>query len=557
MTGRVWLIGGAAAVVVALILVFSFSSSDTRATDETQSMVLHRGNLAEPSTLDPQRTDGTWENRIVADLFQGLYANAADSSVIWGDANAVDVSEDGLTYTFTLRDDLAWSDGMALTAFDYQYAFRRMVNPETTAPLAFFYYNIVGARAINLGEISDLTELGANALDERTFQIDLIQPDPHFAALLTNQPFFPVPSWVIEEAGDQWSRPGTMVSNGPYVLAEWVPNDRVKAVRNPYFYDNANVAIDEVYYYPTDDSSSALRRFRAGEIDLNMEFPEQQIDWLREHMPEETRTGPSICVGYISLNTERPPFDDARVRQALSMSIDRDMLVERVLRLGEIPAYSIVTPFAAGYTAPEPDWLALSFSERQDRARALLAEAGFSPDQPLQFTYRYRESIKNRRAAIAVANMWEEIGADVNLVNTEVAVHYDDMQAGNFEVGDAGWCAFVTKAEELLSLSHSDLGSYNYANYGSAEFEALYDEALTVADLERRNALLNQAETILIDDMPLIPTYYYADKNLVGRQVQGWVDNPNNTHLTRWLSVDESLRPEQVSFVDRIMGLFN
>jgi len=543
--------------IAAAVFGFSAVNEDVSAQGEADVVVLHRGNAAEPSTLDPQQVDGTWESRIVSDMFQGLYTNAADGSTILGDAAAVDVSDDGLAYTYTLREGLLWSDGTPLTARDYEYAFRRMVNPETAAPLAFFYYNFVNARAINAAEMGDLTQLGVHALDDQTLVIQLVRPDPHLANLMTNQPFFPVPRHVIEEVGDRWPRPGNMVTNGPYVLTEWVPNDFVRAVRNPYFYDNANVQIDEVYYYPTDDAASALRRLRAGELDLNTEFPEQQIDWLREHMPEETRVNASICVGYISLNTEHPPFDDVRVRQALTMTIDREMLSERVLRLGEQPAYSIVTPFAANYPAPTLDWTALSIPERQARARALLTDAGFGPDNPLHFTYRYRESIKNRRAAIAIANMWADIGVEVDLVNTEVAIHYDDLQAGNFDVADAGWCAFVIKPEELLSLSHSDLGSYNYANYRNENFEALYDEALTVADLTHRNALLAQAEAILQADAPLIPTYYYVDKNLVGTQVQGWVDNPLNTHLTRWLSIDETQRLEQESFGDRVMRWFN
>jgi oligopeptide transport system substrate-binding protein len=257
------------------------------------------------------------------------------------------------------------------------------------------------------------------------------------------------------------------------------------------------------------------------------------------------------------VNTERPPFDDVRVRQALSMSIDRDMLSDRVLRLGEVPAYSTVTPFVEGYIPAHPPWFDLSFAQRQDRARTLLADAGFGPDNPLHFTYRYRESIKNRRAAIAVANMWRNIGVDVDLVNTEVAIHYDDLQSGNFEVGDAGWCPFVVKPEELLGLAHSDVAEFNYANYHGEAFEALYNEALTIADLDRRNALLSEAEVLLLADMPVIPTYYYVNKNLVGPHVQGWVDNPSNAHLTRWLSIDESLRPEQESFWDRITGLFS
>jgi len=547
----------AATALAATIFAFSSFNEDATATSGEASIVLHRGNLAEPSTLDPQQIDGTWESRIVRDMFEGLLTNAADGSIILGDAQSFDVTEDGLTYTFTLKEGLVWSDGTPLTAYDYEFALRRMVDPETAAPLAFFLYNIVGARDINGGQVDDLTQLGAHALDDRTLQLQLIRPDPYMDQLLVNQPFFPVPRHKVAEFGDDWPRAGNIVTNGPYILTEWVPNDFVHAVRNPLYRDNANVQVDEIYYYPTEDAASALRRFRAGEIDLNADFPEQQIDWLREHMPEETHIDPSTCVGYITLNTQVSPFDDARVRRALSMSINREMLTNRVLRLGEPPAYSTVTPFAEGYTAARPDWFALSHEERLDRARALLAEVGYSDSSPLRFTYRYREGIKNRRAAIAIVDMWQDIGAQVDLVNTEVAVHYDDLQSGNFQLGDAGWCPFVTKPDELLGLAHSDYAEFNYAQYYNEEYEALYNDALSFADISRRNALLTQAEAILVRDMPVIPTYYYVNKNLVGPQVRGWVDNPRNTHLSRWLSIDESLRPEQTSFTDRIMRLFN
>jgi len=559
MSGRaIWLgIGAVGAVFIAVLLFSSLASEDTTATGELQSVVLHRGNTAEPSTLDPHKASGTWESRIVNDLFEGLYTYAPDATPTLGVATGHTVSDDGLIYTFTLREDARWSDGTPITAYDFEYSFRRMVNPETVADLASYYYVVENGREINVGEIDDLSQLGARALDDHTFEVRLNQPEPSFIQLTTRYPFHPVPRHVIDVHGDDWSTPGTMVTNGPYVLEQWVPNDFIHSVRNPNYYDTANVPIDEVYYYPTDDASAALRRFRAGELDLNTDYPEQQHDWLMDNLPNATRTTPSICVGYISANIEAAPTSDVRVRQALNMSINREMLSERVLGLGEAPATSVVTPFAPNYQSPEPDWVSLSFPERQDRARALLAEAGYDETNPLRFVYRYRESIKNRRAAIAIANMWEEIGAEVELVNTEVAVHYADIQVGDFQIADAGWCAFVVQAERLLALSHTYIGIFNYSNYYGEEFEAIFDEAVQIADVEARSALLAEAEMILQRDVPIIPTYYYVDKNLVGVHVQGWVNNPGNVHLTRYLSIDEDLRPVQVGFWERVFGASN
>ncbi len=559
MGNRSWIWGMAIATALVIVAAFGFSFFNRPVTAESgeQPVILHYGNGAEPSSLDPHRMTGVWESRILGDLMVGLYTPTADNTAIFGAAEAHEISEDGLTHTFTIREGHTWSDGTPLTAYDFEYSFRRMVNPETAAEFASFHYVIENAREINFGEIDDLTQLGVRALDERTLEVRLVRPHPYLHDLFKSYLFYPVPRHVVEEHGDRWSRPGTMVSNGPYHLVDWVPNDHIHVVRNPYFYDNENVQIDEVVYYPTDDASSALRRFRAGEIDLNTDFPEQQIAWLRDNMPQETHTDPSTCVGYIVTNTEVPPFDDVRVRQALAMTIDREALAEQILSLGETPAYSIVTPHAPGYPAPAPEWAALNGEERVERARALLADAGFSETNRLSFVYRYREGIKNRRAALAVANMWTEIGVDADLVNTEPAIHYDDLRAGRFEVGDAGWCPLLADPAEILLLVHSDFAELNSPNYYNPEYDAPYNEALVTVDAARRNELMAASEVILLRDMPLIPTYYYVNKNLVGPHVQGWVDNPQNAHRTRWLSIDESLRPQQESFTDRVMRWFN
>jgi len=559
MSNRSWLIGMGLATlsVIAAVVLFSLSNNDVTAQAEPDRVIAHFGNSAEPSSLDPHRMTGTWESRIVGDLFVGLYTPDDVNNAIFGAAEAHEVSEDGLTHTLTIRERHMWSDGMPVTAYDFEYSFRRMVNPETAAEFASFHYFIENAQAINFGEIDDLTQLGVHALDERTLQIQLVRPMPYLNDFLKTYLFYPVPMHMVEEHGDRWSRAGTMVSNGPYRLVDWVPNDHITVERNPYFFDTANVQIDEVTYYPTDDASSALRRFRAGEIDLDTDFPEQQIAWLRDNLPDETRTDSSTCVGYIVMNTQVPPFDDVRVRQALGMTINREEIAELVLQLGETPAYSIVTPHAPNYPAPSPHWTTLSYEDRVNAARALMEEAGFGPSNPLSFVYRYREGIKNRRASIAIADMWRQIGVDANLVNTEPAIHYDDLRSGDYQVGDAGWCPLLADPAEMLLLVHSDFAELNSPNYFNPEFDTPYRDALLSVDAETRNALMAEAETIMLRDMPLIPTYYYVNKNIVGPHIQGWVANPQNVHRTRWLSIDESLRPEQESFTDRIMRWFN
>jgi len=557
MFNRPWVIG---AVIAALVVVgavgFSSMNKGVTAQDGDGLVVLNRGNSAEPSTLDPHKMTGTWESRIVGDLFVGLYTAAADGSVILGAAESHEVSEDGLTHTFTIREGHTWSDGVPVTAFDFEFAWRRFVSPETAAEFASLLEAVVNTNEIILGEM-DPSDLGAFAQDERTFVVQLAHPEPFIPEIVGSYFTYPVPSHVVEEFGDQWVRPGNMVSNGPYMLTEWVSNDHIKAVKNPYFYDTENVAIDEIIFYPTDDSSSALRRFRAGELDLNTDFPSQQYQWLQENMPEEMRVPPAYTTSYIVVNTTQPPFDDARVRRALGLAINRDTITHLILKTGQTPAYTLVPPYVEDYPTPTPDYVSWTQEQRLAEAQRLMTEAGYSADNLLRFTYRYRESIDNRRAAIAVAQMWGEAFIEVNLVNTEVAVHYADLRAGNFTVADAGWQVSYADPGQFLLLTNMDFGELNTSMYDSREFADLFAQAQMTPDRLERGAILARAEAMMLNDAPLIPTYYGISKAIVGPHIQGWVDNPENVHRTRWLTIDESLRPEQTSFSDRIMRLFN
>lgn len=544
------------AVLLAIILAFSFSGDDVTAQSEDGLVTLNRGNAAEPSSLDPHRASGTWENNIIGDMFVGLYTEDAEANPVLGAAQAHTVSDDGLVHTFIMREGHVWSDGVPVTAHDVVFAFQRILDPAMAAEYAAILYVINNAAAINAGQM-DPGELGVRAIDDRTLEIRLNRPAPFLPQLLTHYTTFPVPMHAIEDFGDQWTRPENFVSNGAYVLENWIPNDHITVTKNPLFYDADNVDVDVVNYFPTDDASSALRRFRAGELDLNTDFPSQQYSWLLENMPEETRTYPYIATSYIAVNTIRPPFDDVRIRRALAMAIDRDTIAFEILKTGQTPAYTLVPPLIPNYTPPQADFASLTLEERREVARELMREAGYGPDNPLQFVYRYRESVDNRRSAVAVADFWREIYVNVDLVNTETATHYDDLRAGNFALGDAGWVADYADPENYLFLVDSNSGQLNYGNYNNPAYDALLAQAAQTADLEERAEILAQAEEILMYEMPLIPTTYGVSKAVVGQHVVGWVDNPLNIHRTRFISLDESQRPVRLSVGDRIMRLFN
>ncbi len=550
----------AVVAVVAIVGIVAFSSANKDATAQGAAggtVVLNRGNGAEPSSLDPHRASGTWENNIIGDMFLGLYTEGSDGAPVFGAATSHDISEDGLTHTFHLRDGLVWSDGEPVTAQDFVYGLQRIANPETAARYAFITYIIENSQAINAGEITELDQIGARAIDDQTLELRLTRPAPFLPWLLTHYTMFAVPQHVIEEYGDDWTRPANLVTNGAYTLKEWVPNDHITLAKNPRFYDADNVAIDEVVFYPTDDESAALRRFRAGELDMNTGFPAQQYAWLQEHMPEETRVTPYFSTSYILFNMEDPAFQDPRVRRALSMTVDRDTIAYVILATGQIPTYSLNPPQMPDYTPPQLDFADMPLEERKVEAQALMREAGYSPENPLQFTYRYMEGVDARRVAVALANWWSDIYVDASLVNTEPQVHYRDLQTGNFQMGGAGWIADYPDPENYLLLFDSEAGALNYSNYYNEEYERLLSEAQNTADQEMRAALYAQAEAILLNDSPFIPSFNSVSRTLVGQQVAGYEDNAVHIHRTRWMSIDESQRPVQEGVVDQIMRWFN
>jgi oligopeptide transport system substrate-binding protein len=524
---------GAGSAVLGAALAISLAGNPAHAAGE-----LRIANAGEPETLDPHHVTETWENRIVGDMFMGLTTEAADGSIIAGAAEGWQASDDGLVYTFKLRDH-SWSDGVPVTAGDFLFAFRRILDPATAAEYAPLLYTIRNAKAINEGTIEDMDALGVQALDAKTLKITLESPTPYFLEQLTHYTAFPVPKHKVEELGDDWVKPGKIVGNGPYTVVEWVPKDHVRSVRNPAFYDADNVSIDSVTFYPAEDRSAATKRFLAGEIDIQYDFASDQIDWLKENLPRETRIAPYLGVYYYAINTRKAPFDDRGVRQALALAIDREAITDKILRTGERPAYGFVPPGTDAYGEPaHVDWKDTPYPDRLIKAQDLLAAAGFGPERPLRLTLRYNTSDTQKKVAIAVAAMWKQLGIQTELFNSEVKTHYKDMQEGNFQVARAAWLADYNDAQNFLDLMDSESGVLNYAGYGNPEYDRLMAEASKTADPKARTQLLHQAEAIAMTDMPNIPIFYYVSKDLVASSVKGWIDNSKDIHRTRFLRVE-------------------
>lgn len=510
------------------------------------TLQLHNG--GDPRTLDPHKASGNWEDRPISDYIEGLYTIDALGEPVPGQAASFEVSEDGLVYTFKIRDDAVWSDGEPVTAQDFVLGAQRLQDPATAADYAYLMHFIKNAEAINSGEITDFDELGVKAIDDKTVEFTLNAPTPYFLGALTHYTAYPVPSHVFETAGDAWSQIGNLVANGPYVPVEWVPGAQVRSVKNDKYYDAANVQIDEVVYHITEDDNAALNRYRAGEFDILSSFPADQYSLLQSQYPGEAHVAPFLGVYYYVVNQTHPALADVRVREALSISINREVIGPDILGTGEIAAYAWVPPGTANYDGEEyvPAFASEEYGARIERAVALMTEAGYGPANPLKLQLRYNTNENHRRIAVAIGAMWEQIGVTIELFNAEVGPHYDALQAGDFQVGRAGWLMDYNDASNMLDLLKSGIAQgdginwgNNYGRYSNAEYDALLAEAATELDLVARAGLLRKAEAIAMDEFGVLPIYYYVSKWVVSPKVGGFEDNPVDRHLTRYLTKSE------------------
>lgn len=504
-----------------------------------EAATLRTFNGGEPASIDPHRVSGDWENRIVGDYLEGLMTEDAHAQPILGQAASYTISDDGLVYTFTLRDDAMWSDGVPVTANDFVYAFKRLLDPAMAADYAYLQYLIKNAEAVNNGEASP-DDLGVVALDDKTIQFTLEAPAPYFLDALTHYTAYPVPVHVIEEWGDDWIQPAHIVANGPYVPVEWIPNSYIHSVKNEHYYDAANVAIDDVYYYAMDDLQAAFQRYRAGDFDIMTDFPTDQYSILQSQYAGQAHVAPFLGLYYYVMNQNMPELQDPNVRQALSMAINREIIGPDILGTGELPAYGWVPPGTANYPFGEyrPAWADEPYDQRVAEARALMEAAGYSDANPLHLVLRYNTNDNHRRIAVAISAMWQQIHVEVELFNSEVAVHYDALQNNDFEIGRAGWLMDYNDAINMLELLRSDV-LYNYGRFNNPEFDALLRQSATITDQAARAEVLRQAEEIAMANTAALPIYYYVSKNVVSPRVHGFVDNAKDIHRTRWLSIDE------------------
>jgi oligopeptide transport system substrate-binding protein len=491
--------------------------------------------LDEFSSFDPQVVEDVDGSEVVRDLFEGLYNQNAAGETVPGVALSHEVSEDNLTYTFTLRDDAKWSDGTPVTAGDFVYAWKRAVDPELASPYAWYMelMSIENGAEIIAGDMEP-DALGVSAPDDTTLVVQLSQPLPYFTKMVSHATTFPAPQWVIEEHGSEWTRPENIVTNGAYVLTEHVPKERSVRSRNEMYWDNENTVLDRVTTLTIGDDAQGLTRWRAGEVDMT-DIPAGQYPALAEEFPDEAYALPRLCNYYFSFNMASGPeaFQDVRVRQALSMAIDREVIVDRVLQGGQFPAFTFTPGATAGFEVPEVEMATMTQAERDARAKELLAEAGYGPEgEPLSFTYLYNTSEAHQQVAIVASQMWKQkLGVEVELENQEWKVFLETRGAQNYDMARGAWCGDYKEASTFLDLVTTESG-YNDAKFSNARVDELMAEAKSSPDPQ---PLYTEVEQILAAEMPVIPVYHYSTNMMLSDTIKGWpVDNVEQS----WYSKD-------------------
>ncbi len=505
------------------------------------SATLRVHNGGDPSSLDPHKVSGDWENRVVSSLFLGLMELAPDGEVIHGLAESHEISEDGKVYTFKLREGLKWSDGEPLTAHDFEYSFKRLLDPATAAKYAWMQYTIAGGEAFNRSE-GTADDVAVKALDDTTLEITLVEVTPFYLGSLTHYTSYALPKHIVEKHGNEWVRVENIATSGAFKLDEWVPGSHTKVSKNDNFYDAENVKLDDIMFYVLEDRATILRSFLEGEVEWATIYPKDKYQQLMKDVPDAMRVAPMAGTYYYLFNNKKAPFDDIDIRKALTISVDKDFLTEFVVGTGEVATNNWIPPELNNYSEfVEPnkaDWASMSFEERQNEAKKILKDKGYSKKNPLKFTLRYNTSDNHKRIAVAIAEMWKEIGVEVELYNTEVKVHYKDLDNHDFDVARAGWLADYNDPFNFLSLLITDTGN-NYGEYSSPDYDRLVREASQEIDLAARAELLKQAEKVMMDDFAALPLYNYVTEDMVSPKVKGYEHNAQNVHPTRWMSIEK------------------
>lgn len=493
----------------------------------------------EPASLDPAKAVGLPEIPVIRDLFEGLVNQDSEGKIIAGVAESW-VSQDNKTWVFTLRNSARWSNGQPVTAQDFVYSWRRLVDPQTSSTYSWFatLAGIKNSEAIIKGKLP-ASKLAVFAIDDTHLKVVLEKALPWFPALTANFSLFPVPEKTIEKYQGQWTQPEHIVSNGAYQLASRVVNEKLVLTRNPLYWDNDHTVINQVTWLPIAEDSVATKRYQAGDLDITESFPKNRYQTLKKSLIGQIITPPQLGISYYAFNNRKGPTKDQRVRQALSWSIDREIISQKVLGTGEESAWTFTPPYTQGFQAEPLPVQKITQSERIKKAQSLMQAAGFDATHPLKLTLLYNSSEMNKLVAIAVASMWSKaLGVKVSLQNQEWKSYIDSRNSGNFEVVRGSWVSDYNEASSFLSL-FSSWNSSNFSGYHNSAYDEILNKASTEPNEQARNKFYNQAEQILAKDVPIMPIFYYVNARLIKPWVRGYpVNNPEDFAYTRnlWIA---------------------
>lgn len=486
---------------------------------------LVKNNAAEPQSLDPHKIQGVPESNIARDQFEGLTIVDLDGQTIPGVAESWE-NDEGKVWRFKIRDNAKWSNGEPITAHDFVYSWQRIVDPETASPYASYleYAHIENVNDIVAGK-KPSTDLGVKALDDHTFEVTLTESVPYLDKLVGHIVLAPVHQATVEKYGNQWTNPKNFVGNGAYKLKDWVVNERIVLERNPNYWDNDKTVIEEVTLLAITSENSAANRYRSGEIDMTQTIPVELFSRFQKELPNDVRITPYLCTYYYEVNNQKPPFDDPRVRTAVKLAMNSNIIANKVVAQGQAPAYGFTPPFINDLDSVKPEWFDLSQAERNAMAVKLLEEAGYNKSNPLTFKFLYNTLESHKKVGIAAASILKQnAGINMQLENQEWKTFLDSRQQGNYQSARAGWCADYNEPTSFLNTMLSN-SSNNTAHYKSAEFDAVLKEAIAAKTQEERMKAYQKAERILDQDSAIIPLYYYVNSRLVKPYVGGYTGN--------------------------------
>ncbi|UPK42289.1 MULTISPECIES: peptide ABC transporter substrate-binding protein [Paenibacillus] len=515
-------------------------NTDTGSAGESNGLakdqVLKINLTAEPPTLDPAQAKDSQTNTVLKFLYEGLVRIDADGKEAPGVAKDWTISEDGLKYVFNLNPDAKWSNGDAITAEDFVRSWERALKPETASPYAYQLYYIKGAEGYNLSKdetykgtkITDFSQVGVKATDEHTLEVTLENPTPYFLGLTAFYTYYPVHKSA--DTNDKFFTDyKNMIVNGPFTMDQYAKGQKIVVKKNEGYHAASDIKLSEINMSLTSSSASELQAYKSGQLDYtgapNGEIPSDQIPSVKAELPDEFKATGIASTYYYQFNVNEAPFNNVKIRKAFAMSIERQLIVDKVTQGGQIPAFGFVPPGIRGENGEfrdehKDDY----FTENVEEAKKLLAEGmkeeGYTTLPAV--TLIYNTSDGHAKIALAVADMWKKnLGVDVKTENQEWGVFLENRQNQNFQVARAGWSADYNDPYNFLEMWTTG-NTNNDAKFSNEQFDKDVKETVKSADPATRMAAFADAEKILIqDEMAVMPIYYYTNVSLTKPYLKG------------------------------------